>query len=274
MLRQVIISDTSCLIVLSNIGELDLLHRLYGQVATTPDVASEYGEELPDWVMLIPVQDISRQQLIEMQLDKGESSAIALALEIPDSLIILDDYKARKFAQRLGLTVTGTNTRRAPRSYNPIKSQHPIPTDARSAATGMKPIATERASELSQAQYLFDGLQNMNITGRLSRIIHGIGCFGSRRSFSLINHDDQAQGGSIAAGFIPVATERQLRVPNPSLRSRWTPDKNHRQPKQITHFSSQNPPVDPAEDHAGAQLDRYRRHVELFGGQQQKFEVE
>ena len=43
-----------------------------------------------------------------MQIDKGESSAIALALETPDSTIILDDYKARKIANQLGLIFTGT----------------------------------------------------------------------------------------------------------------------------------------------------------------------
>jgi len=43
-----------------------------------------------------------------MQIDKGESSAIALALETSDSTVILDDYKARKIAEQLGLTYTGT----------------------------------------------------------------------------------------------------------------------------------------------------------------------
>jgi len=43
-----------------------------------------------------------------MQIDKGESSAIALALEIPESTLILDDYKARKIAEKLGLNITGT----------------------------------------------------------------------------------------------------------------------------------------------------------------------
>lgn len=52
--------------------------------------------------------DSYRQQLLEMQLDKGESSAIALALETRLSTIILDDYKARKIAERLGLALTGT----------------------------------------------------------------------------------------------------------------------------------------------------------------------
>lgn len=43
-----------------------------------------------------------------MQIDKGESSAIALALETPGSTIILDDNKARKIANQLGLTFTRT----------------------------------------------------------------------------------------------------------------------------------------------------------------------
>ncbi len=45
---------------------------------------------------------------MEMQVDKGESSALALALEIPGSTLILDDYKARKIAEQLNLSFTGT----------------------------------------------------------------------------------------------------------------------------------------------------------------------
>ncbi len=45
---------------------------------------------------------------MELQIDKGESSAIALGLETPDSFVILDDYKARKIAERLGVNFTGT----------------------------------------------------------------------------------------------------------------------------------------------------------------------
>jgi predicted nucleic acid-binding protein len=47
---KTIISDTSCFIILANIGELDLLHKVYGQIVTTPDIATEYGEPLPEWV--------------------------------------------------------------------------------------------------------------------------------------------------------------------------------------------------------------------------------
>jgi predicted nucleic acid-binding protein len=93
---------------LAKIGELDVLQRLYGEITTTPEVAAEYGEPLPSWVQIHSAKDKYRQQLLEMQLDKGESSAIALALEMPGSTVILDDYKARKTAARLGLPITGT----------------------------------------------------------------------------------------------------------------------------------------------------------------------
>jgi predicted nucleic acid-binding protein len=48
------------------------------------------------------------QQLLELQVDVGEASAIALALETDDCTIILDDFKARKLADKLGLKITGT----------------------------------------------------------------------------------------------------------------------------------------------------------------------
>jgi predicted nucleic acid-binding protein len=105
---KTIISDTSCLIILTNIGELELLHKLYGQIVTTIEIAIEYGESLPEWVEIVSVVDKTKQQLLELQIDKGESSAIALALEIPNSVIILDDNKARKIANQLGLNYTGT----------------------------------------------------------------------------------------------------------------------------------------------------------------------
>jgi predicted nucleic acid-binding protein len=105
---KVIISDTSCLIILNKIGELDLLRQLYNTVTITQDILLEYGEQLPDWIEVQQANDQYRQQLLEMQIDKGEASAIALALETADNIVILDDWKARKLAERLGISVTGT----------------------------------------------------------------------------------------------------------------------------------------------------------------------
>lgn len=107
-MHKTIIADTSCLIVLSKIEELELLHNLYGQISTTLEIATEYGETLPHWISILNAKDNSQQKLLELQLDKGESSAIALGLELPNSTLILDDIKARKIAYQLGLNYTGT----------------------------------------------------------------------------------------------------------------------------------------------------------------------
>ncbi|TAH03792.1 MAG: DUF3368 domain-containing protein [Sphingobacteriales bacterium] len=105
---KIIISDTSCFIILTKIGELELLHKVYGEIITTLDIATEFGETLPEWVEIREVTDIYKQKLLELQIDRGESSAIALALEISASTLILDDFKARKIASRLGINYTGT----------------------------------------------------------------------------------------------------------------------------------------------------------------------
>ena len=100
---KIIISDTSCLIILTKIGELNLLRQLYKTVTITQDTLLEYGEQLPDWIEIHQTKDPYRQQLLEMQIDKGEASAIALAMDTEDNVIILDDWKARKVAETLGL---------------------------------------------------------------------------------------------------------------------------------------------------------------------------
>ena|ERR1017187_4973853 len=103
-----IISDTSCLILLTNIGELDILQRVYGRIITTPEVAIEYKLELPEWIEIAIPSNKELQHFLEQYIDKGEASAIALAAEKKDSIVILDDYSARKMAEKLDLKITGT----------------------------------------------------------------------------------------------------------------------------------------------------------------------
>lgn len=68
---KVIIADTSCLIILSKIGSLDLLRQLYKTVTISPEILQEYGEPLADWIKVKKAKDHSRQQLLEMQIDRG-----------------------------------------------------------------------------------------------------------------------------------------------------------------------------------------------------------
>jgi len=81
---------------------------MYNTVIITPEVRDEFGDTLPDWISVIPVSDPSKTLLIHGTLDLGESSSIALAMEDSNSLLILDDGKARRFARSLGLMLTGT----------------------------------------------------------------------------------------------------------------------------------------------------------------------
>jgi predicted nucleic acid-binding protein len=105
---RIIIADTSCFILLDKIDYLQILQLLFGQVTTTTEVLSEFGKRLPGWVSIENVKDRNQQLLLEAEIDKGEASAIALAMENKNSLLILDDYKARKTAAKYGLQFTGT----------------------------------------------------------------------------------------------------------------------------------------------------------------------
>ena len=108
MPETVVITDTSCLIVLSKLGILSVLNKLYSNVVITEDIANEFGEPLPEWVRIKAVPNKKYQLLLEAILDRGESSAIALAIDLPNVLLIIDDLKGRKEALRLGLKITGT----------------------------------------------------------------------------------------------------------------------------------------------------------------------
>ncbi len=67
-----VVSNTSVLIALDNIGRLELLKALFNV------------------------------------LHKGEAEAIALAMQVKADILLLDDKKARALATKLGLRILGT----------------------------------------------------------------------------------------------------------------------------------------------------------------------
>lgn len=105
---EIIISDTSCLILLGRIDEIDVLRRLCEKVYITPTIKEEYGDDLPDWIEIKAPENTQYRNLLEMDLDAGEASAIALSLETDQSILIIDDLKGRKIAERLHLRYSGT----------------------------------------------------------------------------------------------------------------------------------------------------------------------
>lgn len=105
---KIIISDTSCLIALSNIGLLDVLRDLYQEVIITKEVQAEFGGNLPEWIIVSEAKNKDKQAEIEKIVDKGEASSIALALETKNSTLIIDEVKGRKIAKSFNLDIIGT----------------------------------------------------------------------------------------------------------------------------------------------------------------------
>ena len=68
---KIVVSDTSCLIVLSKIGKLDILRKLYSKIIITPEIANEFGDELPTWISEISVTDVQKQKILEIEVDRG-----------------------------------------------------------------------------------------------------------------------------------------------------------------------------------------------------------
>lgn len=118
MSKQTIIGDSSPLIALAIIGQQELLPRLYQRVVTPPVVWEEVtvrGAGLPGAL------EVSRLSWLEIQapppallqplmilVGHGEAQAIALALSMPGSTVLLDDAQARRVAERFGVTRIGT----------------------------------------------------------------------------------------------------------------------------------------------------------------------
>ena len=100
-----IISNTSCLIALDNVGRLPLLKDLYGRILITEEVAQEFGQPLSyDWITIQAPENREYIRILELTVDLGEASTIALAIEKSGSVPILDDVKARKLYERLRFT--------------------------------------------------------------------------------------------------------------------------------------------------------------------------
>ena len=108
MQDKIVITDASCFITLDKIDGMHLLHSLYKQVLTTPEIAAEFGKRLPEWVEVKAVLNRDLLYNYAETVDIGEASAMALASEIHADLLIIDDAEGRRFAKKLELNITGT----------------------------------------------------------------------------------------------------------------------------------------------------------------------
>jgi predicted nucleic acid-binding protein len=112
-----VIVNTSPIQYLFQLDLLDLLPELYGGVVVPGGVAREVATGLDRGVSLpglsslswLEIREVMNPSILPLVTDLGgEREVLALALQIPGSLVILDDSLARRFADRLRLRMTGT----------------------------------------------------------------------------------------------------------------------------------------------------------------------
>jgi hypothetical protein len=114
----IVVSDASPLIALSAIGQLEILHALYGQTLIPEAVRQEVveaglgrpgGTEIKTaaWVSAQPVKGDFLPRALAGELGRGESEAIVLALERRADLLLIDERRGRKVAGRFGIKVLG-----------------------------------------------------------------------------------------------------------------------------------------------------------------------
>ena len=112
------ISNTSPLLYLYKIGAINLLPQMFDEVWTAESVKNELlarrskGYDVPNpadypWLNIVNPKSMPSEWLA-LDLGAGELGAMALALENPDRIVLLDDMLARRTAQVAGLQVWGT----------------------------------------------------------------------------------------------------------------------------------------------------------------------
>lgn len=114
------VTNSSVLIALSSIGQLELIEQRFPDGVFLPQAVwkevVETGAGRPgakqvaqaSWLTIRDVTNIALVSSLRLELDEGESEAIALFLEEPVQAILLDEKNARQVAKRLNLPTLGT----------------------------------------------------------------------------------------------------------------------------------------------------------------------
>jgi predicted nucleic acid-binding protein len=117
-----IVSDSSVLISLGGVGLLDLLREFHQTIlippsvwvevagaADSPPAASVVREaQQVGWIKVEPPRNAPLVRSLAATLDQGEAEAIALAVELPAALLLIDESDGRRAARDLGISLTGT----------------------------------------------------------------------------------------------------------------------------------------------------------------------
>lgn len=107
---MLVVSDTSPITALLQVGQDRLLATLFGQVLIPPAVNTEllrYHTTLPDFLEVRAIQDHRAVDAFSRVLDLGEAEAIVLAEECRAQYLLMDEKRGRAVAESRGLSVIG-----------------------------------------------------------------------------------------------------------------------------------------------------------------------
>lgn len=117
-MRNVIVNTTP-LIALCHVGQLDLLKKMYGKILIPQAVYNELSEKKESickkqvdnslgWIHVENIENQMAKSMFKTQLYDGEVEVMILAKEKNADIVIIDDANAKKYAKYLKLPVTGT----------------------------------------------------------------------------------------------------------------------------------------------------------------------
>ena len=107
---MLVISDTSTVTALLQIGQADLLPTIFDRVIVPPAVRDEllrFHHSLPEFIGIGTIQDQQAADMLERDLDRGEAEAIVLAEESRADYLLMDEKRGRSMAEARGLRVIG-----------------------------------------------------------------------------------------------------------------------------------------------------------------------
>jgi len=105
---EAVIADTSSLIALEKVNLLPILCKIYSEVVIPESVINEFGNiTLPCLLIKRVESSLSKLLIMDLNLGQGEAEVITLANQ-SGLKVIIDDSKARRIAENMGLKITGT----------------------------------------------------------------------------------------------------------------------------------------------------------------------
>jgi len=107
---MIVVSDTSVITALIQVGRQALLQDLYEIVLIPEAVHREFTSShpiLPGFLEVRAAADREKVAWLTTNLDLGEAEAIVLALESKADLLLIDEKVGRLAAVREGLAITG-----------------------------------------------------------------------------------------------------------------------------------------------------------------------